>query len=194
MCRASQVLGGATQLVDPSDADPWLLPYVYGCIRPGLCSVHGYMLGSIYLWTSVRGTPGEPVSAQKDLFTATYSYTGELRTATYGLGSSFFFHNGHFGLEGASNGRSAELDVPAIDNSGHCSEQVRIAPGFLLGDCPGASALGLVPSFLMYSRPLPLCTLWRGGGGGGRCPPSSYSVRPFSHFPGLALPSPHQGF
>ena len=34
------------------------------------------------------------------------------------------------------------------------SQQVRNASGFLLGDCPGASALVLSPSFLMYSGPL----------------------------------------
>ena len=43
--------------------------------------------------------------------------------------------------------------IPAIVH-----HQVHVASGFLPGDCPSASALVLVPSFLMHTCPLPLCT------------------------------------
>ena len=59
-----------------------------------------------------------------------------------------FSHDGHFG-PGESNGWSAELDVPAMDNSSHCSSaSSSTLSRFLLGDCPGVSAnvLGCLPS------------------------------------------------
>ena len=70
---------------------------------------------------------------------------------------------------GASNSRSAEPDVPAIDNPSHCSQQLRNASGFFarrLFRCPRPCSRAVLP-YVHWSITIPVTLVSARGGGGG---------------------------